>query len=225
MKSGKYALTWPVALKRSSSAALDELPDRVAVRADDHAALDRRVVGQLGAADHIDIPAREVLGLGRDLGDDGFLVVVFLGHDVVPAAPRKAGFAAGANLLSYHRLETARPVPAPSRHPMTHDPTLRIDDCHALAALSRPDRRRRRSSASEPRWTRRASGRPVSSCRARQSGGSGASASTKRSPTRRPSSCPTANATRRRAASAASTTRCSSTAPTDRRRSSHSAEG
>ena len=48
---------------------LDQLPDGVAVRTDDHAALDRRVVGQLGAADDVEIPAREVLGLRRDLGD------------------------------------------------------------------------------------------------------------------------------------------------------------
>ena len=47
MNSGKYALTCPVALKRASSCLLDQLPDGVAVRADDHAALDRRVVGQL----------------------------------------------------------------------------------------------------------------------------------------------------------------------------------
>ena len=43
------------------------LPEGEAVGADDHAALDRRVVGQLGAADHVDVPAVEVVGLRRDL--------------------------------------------------------------------------------------------------------------------------------------------------------------
>ena len=38
---------------------LDQLPDRVAVRPDDHAALDRRVVGQLRAADDVEVPAAE----------------------------------------------------------------------------------------------------------------------------------------------------------------------
>ena len=39
---------------------LHQLPDRVSVRTDDHAALDRRIVGQLGAADDIDVPAGEI---------------------------------------------------------------------------------------------------------------------------------------------------------------------
>ena len=47
---------------------LHQLPDGVAVRTDHHAALDGRVVGELGAADDVDIPAAEVLGLRRDLG-------------------------------------------------------------------------------------------------------------------------------------------------------------
>ena len=74
MNSGKYALTCPVALNRSIEALLDQLPDGVAVRPDDHAALDRRVVGQLGASDDVEVPAREVLGLGRDLGDERLLL-------------------------------------------------------------------------------------------------------------------------------------------------------
>ena len=36
---------------------LDQLPDGVAVRPDDHEALDRRIVGQLGLADDVQIPA------------------------------------------------------------------------------------------------------------------------------------------------------------------------
>ena len=55
---------------------LDVFPDRVAVRPDDHAALDGRVVGQLGAADDVEIPAREVLGAGRDLGDERFFFLI-----------------------------------------------------------------------------------------------------------------------------------------------------
>src|SRR5438552_7604613 len=45
---------------------LNQLPDRVAVRPDHHATLDRRIVGELRAPDDIQVPAREVLGLGRD---------------------------------------------------------------------------------------------------------------------------------------------------------------
>ena len=74
MKSGKYALTWPVALKRRSSALLDQLPDGVAVRPDRHAALDRRVVGELRAPDDVEVPPREVLGLRRDLGHQRVLL-------------------------------------------------------------------------------------------------------------------------------------------------------
>ena len=49
---------------------LDQLPDGVAVRPDHHAALDGRVVGQLRAPDDVEVPAREVLRLRRDLGDE-----------------------------------------------------------------------------------------------------------------------------------------------------------
>jgi hypothetical protein len=51
---------------------LDQLPNRIAVRADDHAAFDRRIVSQLGAADHVQIPAREVLRTGSNFSDEGF---------------------------------------------------------------------------------------------------------------------------------------------------------
>ena len=54
---------------------LDQLPDRIAVRADDHAALDGRIVGELCAADDVQIPAREVLRARGDFGDEfGFVV-------------------------------------------------------------------------------------------------------------------------------------------------------
>ena len=48
---------------------LDQLPDRIAVRTDRHAALDRRVIGELRAPDDVEIPLREVLRLRRDLRD------------------------------------------------------------------------------------------------------------------------------------------------------------
>ncbi len=51
--------------------ALDQLPDGVAVRANDHAALHGRIVGQLRAADDVEVPAAEVLGLRGDLGGAG----------------------------------------------------------------------------------------------------------------------------------------------------------
>ena len=46
--------------------ALDVLPDRVAVRTDDHAALDRRVVGHLGALHHVEVPLGKILRTRRD---------------------------------------------------------------------------------------------------------------------------------------------------------------
>ena len=47
---------------------LDQLPDRVAVRPDGHAALDLGVVGELGPPHDIEIPTGKVLGLRSDLG-------------------------------------------------------------------------------------------------------------------------------------------------------------
>ena len=58
--------------------ALQVLPHRVAVRPDHHEALDRRVVGEFGLADDVEIPLRKVDGL---LGDFGYeRVVLFAGH-------------------------------------------------------------------------------------------------------------------------------------------------
>ena len=70
MNSGKYALTWPVRLDLAVERLLNQLPDGIAVRPDDHAALDRRVVGELRAADDVEVPAREVLRARRDFGDE-----------------------------------------------------------------------------------------------------------------------------------------------------------
>ena len=53
---------------------LDQLPDRVAVRPDRHAALDLGVVGELRPPHDIEIPAGKVLGLRRDLGHRRFLL-------------------------------------------------------------------------------------------------------------------------------------------------------
>ena len=47
--------------------ALDRLPDRVALGADDHAALDRRIVGQLGRLDDVEVPLRVVLAARLDV--------------------------------------------------------------------------------------------------------------------------------------------------------------
>ena len=52
---------------------LHPLPDAVAVRADDHRAPHRAVLGQLGLGQHVLVPAREVVGLG---GEDGGLAMV-----------------------------------------------------------------------------------------------------------------------------------------------------
>ena len=46
--------------------ALDGLPDREAIGADDHAATDRAVVGQLGLAHHVGVPAVEIDRHARD---------------------------------------------------------------------------------------------------------------------------------------------------------------
>ena len=43
------------------------LPKRVAIGADHHAAAHRRLVGQLGLVDQVEIPAREVVALGQVL--------------------------------------------------------------------------------------------------------------------------------------------------------------
>ena len=47
--------------------ALGVLPEGEAVGTDHHAARDRGVIGELRTADHVDVPAVEVLALGRDL--------------------------------------------------------------------------------------------------------------------------------------------------------------
>ena len=54
---------------------LHPLPDRVAVRPDDHRPADRAVVGQLGFRQHVLVPAGEVVGLRReDLGHRAIVV-------------------------------------------------------------------------------------------------------------------------------------------------------
>ena len=56
---------------RSSTSRLHPLPDGVAVRADDHRAPHRAVVGQLGLGDDVLVPAGEVLGLRGEHGSLG----------------------------------------------------------------------------------------------------------------------------------------------------------
>src|SRR5580765_4973081 len=53
---------------------LNQLPDRVALWPDDHTAFDRRVVGELRAANDIEVPLREVLRAGGDFGDERFFL-------------------------------------------------------------------------------------------------------------------------------------------------------
>ncbi len=54
---------------------LQQLPDSVAVRADDHAPLDRRIVGQFRAPHDVQVPLREVARARRNLGDEGVVLV------------------------------------------------------------------------------------------------------------------------------------------------------
>ncbi len=79
----------PGCLEQPVETLLDPLPERVAARPDDHAALDRRVVGQLRVADDVDVPRREILGLRRDLLDQRLLVVRHdsCSRDDAPATP------------------------------------------------------------------------------------------------------------------------------------------
>ena len=57
---------------------LDVLPDGVAVGPDDHHPLHRRVVGELGLLDDLDVPLGKILALGRDLFDQSFVVAHFI---------------------------------------------------------------------------------------------------------------------------------------------------
>src|SRR6185436_15072344 len=77
---------------------LHVLPDRVAVGADDHAALDRPVVGELRLQHHVEVPLRVVVALGGDLLRDAVLVllVALLHHassfsSAVGVAPSSTG--------------------------------------------------------------------------------------------------------------------------------------
>jgi hypothetical protein len=50
---------------------LDQLPDRISVGADHHAPFDGRIVCELRPPDDIEVPAREILRLRGDFGDEG----------------------------------------------------------------------------------------------------------------------------------------------------------
>ena len=80
-------------LEPSIERLLDQLPDRIAVRTDDHAALDRRVVGELRLPNHVEIPLREVLGLRRDLGDQCVFLFCHVLFVSLPADPLTAPMA------------------------------------------------------------------------------------------------------------------------------------
>src|SRR4026207_405713 len=57
--------------------ALHVLPDAVAVGLDDHAALDRAVVGEVGLEHDVQVPLRVILGLRGDLLGDAVFHVSF----------------------------------------------------------------------------------------------------------------------------------------------------
>ena len=142
---------------------LHQLPDRVAVRPDHHAPLDRRVVGQLGAADDVDVPAAEVLGLRRDLGwkignvsVDMCLAAVkgrptdeacrgapaekaFVGRGFTPRQDDRQCVSSSVDRRATgNRCESGcRGSPPPQRRP-GDEPAHRRDAAHALR---RPDRR------------------------------------------------------------------------------------
>ena len=81
---------------------LHRLPDRVAVRPDDHAAAYRRVVGQFALQDDVVVPPREVLGLPGDAIDE-----TLFGH-AVPPRLTGAGWSANPTLCRPTSLLTAR---------------------------------------------------------------------------------------------------------------------
>ena len=63
---------------------LNELPNRVPVRADNHAPFDGRIVGQLRTPDDIEVPAREVLRLRGNFGDERVGFIAFVCHRLRP---------------------------------------------------------------------------------------------------------------------------------------------
>ena len=67
-------------LEAAVEVALDGLPDRVAVGPDDHAAADRRIIGELRGLDDVEVPLGVIVGAGFDVlghedscvGNEGF---------------------------------------------------------------------------------------------------------------------------------------------------------
>ena len=113
------------ALEHGVERVAGPLPQGVAVGADDHAAAHRRVVGQLGAADHVDVPAVEVLALGRDLLGTARLAM---------AAEYRVGFATGSSLVA----ATEEPVAMPARlvrRQVGAEGRERVAECGAVGRL------------------------------------------------------------------------------------------
>src|SRR4029450_8887298 len=68
-EEGEIGVDVPGRLEAPVEPLLNQFPDRVAVRANGHAAFDRRVVGELRTPHHIQVPLGKILRLRRDLGD------------------------------------------------------------------------------------------------------------------------------------------------------------
>ena len=62
---------------------LDQFPNGIAVRPNDHEALHRRVVSQFGFADDIEIPLREVDRLLGNFRNERFVLIRFRGHGLL----------------------------------------------------------------------------------------------------------------------------------------------
>ncbi len=75
-------------LEAAVELGLEQLPDGVSVGPDDHGALDRRAVGQLGLQDELVVPGGEVLGLGGDAQALAVIGHVRRGYREGSAAPR-----------------------------------------------------------------------------------------------------------------------------------------
>jgi hypothetical protein len=63
----KVGVDVPGVLEAAIEVALDRLPQRVALGPDDHAALDRRIVGELRRLDDVEVPLRIVFGARLDV--------------------------------------------------------------------------------------------------------------------------------------------------------------
>jgi len=75
-EQGKIGVAVARLLEHAVQLVADQFPYLVAIGADDHHALHRRIVGQLGLLDHVHVPGGEIHGF---LGDVLYKIV-FSGH-------------------------------------------------------------------------------------------------------------------------------------------------